>query len=47
MQRPMFKLGGTARKNFKDGSLEELIKQRSVLRDKSYSSQRSMLPFQF
>jgi len=45
MQRPMFRLGGTARKNFKDGSLEDLIKQRGALRDKAYASQRSMLPF--
>ena len=46
MQRPMFRLGGTARKNFSNGSLEDLIKQRGVLRDKAYASQTSMLPLQ-
>jgi len=45
MQRPMFRLGGSARKNYQNGTtLEDLIKQRSALRDKAYGAQRTLLP---
>ncbi len=45
MQRPMFRLGGSARKNYQNGTtLEDLIKQRSELRDKAYGTQRTLLP---
>jgi hypothetical protein len=45
MQRPMFRLGGSARKNYQNGTtLEDLIKQRSELRDKAYGAQRTLLP---
>lgn len=49
MKRPMFRLGGSARKDFNTGGLgeiEELINKRAALRDKAYSSMGSMLPFQ-
>jgi len=49
MKRPMFKLGGSARKDFNTGGLgeiEELINKRAALRDKAYSSMGTMLPFQ-
>ena len=41
----MFRLGGSARKNYQNGTtLEDLIKQRSELRDKAYGTQRTLLP---
>ena len=49
MQRPMFRLGGTARKNFSNGSLkeiEDLINKRAGIRDKALSSMSTMLPLQ-
>jgi len=49
MKRPMFRLGGSARKDFNTGGLgeiEELINKRAALRDKAYSSMGTMLPFQ-
>jgi len=49
MKRPMFRLGGSARKDFNTGGLgeiEELINKRAALRDKAYSSMGSMLPLQ-
>ena len=49
MKRPMFRLGGSARKDFNTGGLgeiEELINKRADLRDKAYSSMGTMLPFQ-
>ena len=48
MQRPMFKLGGSARKDFNNGGIgeiEELINKRADLRDKALGSMRTMLPF--
>jgi hypothetical protein len=45
----MFRLGGSARKDFNTGGLgeiEELINKRAALRDKAYSSMGTMLPFQ-
>ncbi len=47
MQRPMFKLGGSARKDLTGGlgEMKELI-NKAALRDKTYSSMGSMLPFQ-
>ena len=49
MKRPMFRLGGSARKDFNTGGLgeiEELINKRAALRDKAYSSMGTMLPLQ-
>ena len=49
MQRPMFRLGGSARKNYQDGTdlseIEKLIQKRAGLRDKALGSMRTMLPF--
>ena len=46
MTRPMFRLGGSARKNYQNGTtLEDLIKQRGELREKSFAGIKSMLPF--
>jgi len=49
MQRPMFRLGGTARKNYNTGTsladIEKLINERAALREKSYGGVRQMLPF--
>ena len=50
MQRPMFKLGGTARKNYQNGTelkeITDLINKRAGIRDKALGSMRTMLPFQ-
>ena len=49
MQRPMFRLGGSARKNYQNGTelsdIEKLIEKRAGLRDKALGSMRTMLPF--
>ena len=49
MQRPMFRLGGSARKNYQNGTdlseIEKLINKRAGLRDKALGSMRTMLPF--
>jgi len=49
MQRPMFRLGGSARKNYQTGTdlsdIEKLIEKRAGLRDKALGSMRTMLPF--
>jgi len=50
MQRPMFRLGGTARKNYQNGTelkdLESLIGEIGTARDKYLKTQRAVLPFQ-
>ena len=50
MQRPMFRLGGTARKNYQKGTgledLESLIGEIGTARDKYFKTQRAVLPFQ-
>ena len=46
MQRPMFRLGGSARKNFSLGGIEELIEKKAAARDKALSSMGALLPFQ-
>ena len=47
MKRPMFRLGGDVRRNYRNGTeLEKLIKQRGQLRDKAFQTQRDILPFQ-
>lgn len=49
MQRPMFRLGGSARKNYENGTdlsdIKKLIEKRSDLREKALGSMRTMLPF--
>jgi len=49
MQRPMFRLGGPARKNYQNGTdlsdIEKLIEKRAGLRDKALGNMRTMLPF--
>ena len=48
MARPMFKLGGTARKNFSKGTfseLEDLYAKKAAAREKSLSGIQAMLPF--
>jgi len=49
MTRPMFRLGGTARKNYQDGTdlsdISKLIDERAALRKKAYGGIRQMLPF--
>ena len=49
MKRPMFRLGGSARKNYQDGTsfgdIEKLINERAALREKSYGGVKQMLPF--
>jgi hypothetical protein len=48
MTRPMFRLGGSARKNYQNGTdlsdIEKLIEKRAGLRDKALGSMRTMLP---
>ena len=50
MQRPMFRLGGTARKNYQTGTdlsdIEKLIKERGEARQRSISGIKSILPLQ-
>ena len=50
MQRPMFRLGGSARKNYQNGTelqeITDLINKRADIRNKSLSSMSTMLPFQ-
>jgi len=46
MTRPMFKLGGTARKNFSLGGIEDLIDKKAAARDKALSRMGALLPFQ-
>ena len=53
MQRPMFMLGGSARKDYQNGTenpaikdIEELIKQRGAARERSISGIKSILPLQ-
>jgi hypothetical protein len=49
MQRPMFRLGGSARKNYNTGTsladIEKLINERAALRSKAFGGIRTMLPF--
>ena len=48
MQRPMFRLGGAARKNFSDGTfseIEDLMAKKAAAREKSLSGIQGMLPF--
>ena len=46
----MFRLGGTARKNYQKGTgledLESLIGEIGTARDKYFKTQRAVLPFQ-
>ena len=50
MQRPMFRLGGSARKNYQNGTelkeITDLINKRAGIRDKALSSMSTMLPLQ-
>jgi len=46
MTRPMFKLGGTARKNFSLGGIEDLIDKKAAARDKALSRMGALLPLQ-
>ena len=48
MQRPMFRLGGSARKNFSKGTfseIEDLMAKKAAAREKSLSGIQAMLPF--
>jgi hypothetical protein len=48
MQRPMFRLGGSARKNFSSGTfseIEDLMAKKAAAREKSLSGIQGMLPF--
>jgi len=49
MKRPMFRLGGSARKNYSTGTsfedIEKLINERAALREKAYGGAKKMLPF--
>jgi hypothetical protein len=48
MTRPMFRLGGTARKNFSSGTfseIEDLMAKKAAAREKSLSGIQGMLPF--
>jgi len=48
MTRPMFRLGGTARKNFSSGTfseIEDLMTKKAAAREKSLSGIQGMLPF--
>jgi len=49
MKRPMFRLGGSARKNYQNGTsfgdIEKLINERAALREKAYGGVKQMLPF--
>ena len=49
MQRPMFRLGGDVRKNYRTGTsysdIEKLIQERADLREKAFGGIRTMLPF--
>jgi len=49
MKRPMFRLGGSARKNYSTGTsfedIEKLINERAALREKAYGGVKQMLPF--
>ena len=48
MQRPMFRLGGSARKNFSKGTfseLEDLYAKKAAAREKSLRGIQAMLPF--
>ena len=45
MKRPMFRMGGSARVNYQNGTtLEELIKKRGELRGKQFDTVRQVLP---
>ena len=45
MKRPMFRMGGSARVNYQNGTtLEELIKKRGELRTKKFDTARKVLP---
>jgi len=50
MQRPMFRLGGSARKNYRTGTdlsdIEKTINELGSVRDKYLRTQRAVLPFQ-
>ena len=46
MTRPMFRLGGTARKNFSLGGIEDLIDKKAAARDKALSRMGALLPLQ-
>ena len=53
MKRPMFRMGGSARVNFEDGTtskslkeIEDLIKKRATLRDETLSNVSGLLPLQ-
>jgi len=48
MTRPMFRLGGTARKNFSNGTfseIEDLMAKKAAARERSLSGIQKMLPF--
>ena len=50
MQRPMFRLGGTARKNYEDGTtlaeIKKLIGETGDARSAAFKTMRGILPFQ-